>query len=329
PGALKKRDDLYAPAVDIVVREGRGSCSLLQRALGIGYGRAARLIDYMAEDGIVGQYNGSQAREVLLSIADWEAMQAGEDSGDAPSPVAAAPVAPAAPSAPAAPAVPAAVVQPPPQRQNPAPEHPPNSLAAPARSRPSHKIRPHDDDEQLFADQDEEELRNPPQLAIRRGRNVVRPLPDDALPWEDDQEPGSDPSTSDHSASSPAKSSNAFRQDDALATPRSTASLRVPVIGRIDAEDEEFEQDDDEELEQQEVEYEDEEEEEYEDEEQESDEDPDDSDSDSDDSDYSDAEYDEEVEYEDAEDEDAEDEEYDEEQYEDEEYDEEEDEDES
>jgi len=75
PGALKKRDELYEAAVDVVVREGRGSCSLLQRALGIGYGRAARLIDFMAEDGIVGQYNGSQAREVVISLADWDAMR--------------------------------------------------------------------------------------------------------------------------------------------------------------------------------------------------------------------------------------------------------------
>jgi S-DNA-T family DNA segregation ATPase FtsK/SpoIIIE len=45
--------------------------------MGIGYGRAARLIDFMAEDGIVGQYNGSQAREVVLSVADWEAMRGG------------------------------------------------------------------------------------------------------------------------------------------------------------------------------------------------------------------------------------------------------------
>jgi len=72
---LSDRDDLYEAAVDVVVREGRGSVSLLQRSLGIGYGRAARLIDYMAEDGIVGPYNGSQAREVTLSIEDWEAMQ--------------------------------------------------------------------------------------------------------------------------------------------------------------------------------------------------------------------------------------------------------------
>ncbi|MFO0904439.1 MAG: DNA translocase FtsK 4TM domain-containing protein [Pirellulales bacterium] len=77
---LKKRDELYESAVDVVVRERRGSCSLLQRALGIGYGRAARLIDYMAEDGIVGNYAGSQAREVLLSVEDWEAMQSGGES---------------------------------------------------------------------------------------------------------------------------------------------------------------------------------------------------------------------------------------------------------
>jgi S-DNA-T family DNA segregation ATPase FtsK/SpoIIIE len=83
PGAFKKRDDLYEAAVDLVVREGRGSSSLLQRGLGIGYGRAARLIDFMAEDGIVGQYNGSQAREVAISIAEWEAMRDGGTAADA------------------------------------------------------------------------------------------------------------------------------------------------------------------------------------------------------------------------------------------------------
>lgn len=69
---LKDRDELYEQAIDVVVREGRGSVSLLQRALGIGYGRGARLIDYMAEDGIVGDYNGSQAREVLFTPEQWE-----------------------------------------------------------------------------------------------------------------------------------------------------------------------------------------------------------------------------------------------------------------
>ena len=76
------RDDLYEAAIDIVVREGRGSVSLLQRSLGIGYGRAARLIDFMAEDGIVGPYNGSQAREILMTLEQWEQIT-GQGSGGA------------------------------------------------------------------------------------------------------------------------------------------------------------------------------------------------------------------------------------------------------
>ncbi len=75
PKTLRKRDELYESAIEVVLREGRGSCSLLQRALGIGYGRAARLVDYMAEDGIVGDHNGSSAREVLLTMEEWDAIQ--------------------------------------------------------------------------------------------------------------------------------------------------------------------------------------------------------------------------------------------------------------
>jgi S-DNA-T family DNA segregation ATPase FtsK/SpoIIIE len=73
--AMRQRDDMYEAAIEIVIRERRGSTSLLQRALGIGYGRAARLIDFMAEDGIVGPYNGSNAREVLMTLEQWEAMR--------------------------------------------------------------------------------------------------------------------------------------------------------------------------------------------------------------------------------------------------------------
>lgn len=80
------RDELYDNAVEMVIREGRGSCSLLQRAMGIGYGRAARLIDYMAEDGIVGPYNGSQAREVVMSLEQWERMRGRGDSTPAAPP---------------------------------------------------------------------------------------------------------------------------------------------------------------------------------------------------------------------------------------------------
>jgi DNA segregation ATPase FtsK/SpoIIIE, S-DNA-T family len=75
--SLAQRDEMYEQAIEVVIREGRGSVSLLQRALGIGYGRGARLIDYMAEDGIVGEYNGSQAREVLYTWEQWQAMKEG------------------------------------------------------------------------------------------------------------------------------------------------------------------------------------------------------------------------------------------------------------
>ncbi len=71
----RQQDSLYPQAVETVIREGRGSVSLLQRALGIGYGRAARMVDWMAEDGIVGDYNGSKCREVICTMEDWRARQ--------------------------------------------------------------------------------------------------------------------------------------------------------------------------------------------------------------------------------------------------------------
>jgi S-DNA-T family DNA segregation ATPase FtsK/SpoIIIE len=74
---LRERDPMYEQAIEVVIREQRGSTSLLQRALGIGYGRASRLIDFMAEDGIVGAYNGSSARDVLVTPEEWEARRRG------------------------------------------------------------------------------------------------------------------------------------------------------------------------------------------------------------------------------------------------------------
>lgn len=87
---MAKRDELYISAIDVIVREGRGSITLIQRALGIGYGRAARLIDYMETDGIVGKFAGyNRPREVLITPEQWEAMQAGEDWQELPPPQAA------------------------------------------------------------------------------------------------------------------------------------------------------------------------------------------------------------------------------------------------
>jgi len=58
-------DELYQDAVRVVCEMGRASTSTLQRRLRVGYGRAARLIDLMEKDGIVGPPDGSKPREVL------------------------------------------------------------------------------------------------------------------------------------------------------------------------------------------------------------------------------------------------------------------------
>jgi len=71
-----EQDDLFDEAVRVILKSRRGSASLLQRALGIGYTRASRLIDIMTAEGIVGEHKGSKAREVLMSLDDWEENQA-------------------------------------------------------------------------------------------------------------------------------------------------------------------------------------------------------------------------------------------------------------
>ena len=76
-------DDLYGQACQVVIETQRGSVSLLQRKLEIGYTRASRLVDYMAKDGIVGAYKGSKAREVLITLEDWEQRARPEGYGQA------------------------------------------------------------------------------------------------------------------------------------------------------------------------------------------------------------------------------------------------------
>jgi S-DNA-T family DNA segregation ATPase FtsK/SpoIIIE len=68
-------DELYNQAVEIILSSGRGSVSLLQRKLGIGYGRASRLIDIMEMNGVVGPTQGSKPREPLMTLAQWHDMQ--------------------------------------------------------------------------------------------------------------------------------------------------------------------------------------------------------------------------------------------------------------
>jgi len=71
-----ERDPLFDKGVMIVLESKRGSVSLLQRRLQVGYSRASRIIDQMADSGILGDYKGSQAREVLMTVEDWEIFQA-------------------------------------------------------------------------------------------------------------------------------------------------------------------------------------------------------------------------------------------------------------
>jgi S-DNA-T family DNA segregation ATPase FtsK/SpoIIIE len=71
-----EKDEMFEQAVEIVLGSQRGSVSLLQRRLQIGYSRASRIIDQMADAGLLGDYKGSQARECLLTVEEWQSMKA-------------------------------------------------------------------------------------------------------------------------------------------------------------------------------------------------------------------------------------------------------------
>jgi S-DNA-T family DNA segregation ATPase FtsK/SpoIIIE len=83
-------DELFDEAVKVVLDSKRGSVSLLQRRLSVGYARASRMIEQMAALGILGEYKGSQAREVMVTLEDWEQLrdrmeqQKSDDTGPKP-----------------------------------------------------------------------------------------------------------------------------------------------------------------------------------------------------------------------------------------------------
>jgi S-DNA-T family DNA segregation ATPase FtsK/SpoIIIE len=78
----EERDPLYEDAVRVVLETKRGSVSLLQRKLTIGYARASRMIEQMAADGFVGEYKGSQAREATITVEEWEELKAQQEAGE-------------------------------------------------------------------------------------------------------------------------------------------------------------------------------------------------------------------------------------------------------
>jgi S-DNA-T family DNA segregation ATPase FtsK/SpoIIIE len=66
------RDKLFREAAEVVIQHQQGSTSLLQRRLGVGYGRAARIIDQLHAAGVLGPPNGSKPREILAGLDDLD-----------------------------------------------------------------------------------------------------------------------------------------------------------------------------------------------------------------------------------------------------------------
>ena len=77
-------DELLPAAIDVVMETGQASVSLLQRRLKLGYARAARLVDQMEDKGVVGPFEGSKPRQLLITKEQWKEMQYRQDMAVAP-----------------------------------------------------------------------------------------------------------------------------------------------------------------------------------------------------------------------------------------------------
>ena len=73
-------DEMLPAAVDVILETGQASVSMLQRRLKLGYARAARIVDEMEEKGIVGPFQGSKPRSILITKEQWEAKKAGANA---------------------------------------------------------------------------------------------------------------------------------------------------------------------------------------------------------------------------------------------------------
>ncbi len=71
-------DEMLPAAVGVILETGQASVSMLQRRLKLGYARAARIVDEMEEKGIVGPFQGSKPRAILITKDQWEAMKSGQ-----------------------------------------------------------------------------------------------------------------------------------------------------------------------------------------------------------------------------------------------------------
>ncbi len=73
-------DEMLPAAVDVILETGQASVSMLQRRLKLGYARAARIVDEMEEKGIVGPFQGSKPRTILITKEQWELRKSGGSS---------------------------------------------------------------------------------------------------------------------------------------------------------------------------------------------------------------------------------------------------------
>ena len=81
-GGGSDMDDLFIEAAQTVIENGSASVSVLQRRLGIGYPRAARLIDELEKHKVIGPYEGSKPRKILMTETEWLEFQARNSSND-------------------------------------------------------------------------------------------------------------------------------------------------------------------------------------------------------------------------------------------------------
>ncbi len=70
-----EEDEMLMEAIDVVMSCGQASTSMLQRRLKLGYSRAARIVDQMEERGIVGPFEGSKPRQILITKDEWKEMK--------------------------------------------------------------------------------------------------------------------------------------------------------------------------------------------------------------------------------------------------------------
>ena len=79
-------DELLPQAVDVIFDTKQASVSMLQRRLKLGYARAARIVDQMEELGIVGPFEGSKPRQVLITKEQWQELKYRQGTAPAPEP---------------------------------------------------------------------------------------------------------------------------------------------------------------------------------------------------------------------------------------------------